>query len=247
MNLIAKNNQTMSSREIASLLECRHGDVCRSIDRLIEAGAISGYTPTPYTHEQNKQTYFEYFISKRDSYVIVAQLSPTFTARLVDRWQELESQQSSSILQIPNFNDPVEAARAWADEKEKTIQQAEQLKLAAPKVEFVDKYVAAETGNLGFRAVCKLIGAKEPEFRKFLTDKKIMYRLGGDWVPFQNHADAGRFAVKAGIAEHGESTHAYNQAKFTPKGVTWVAGEFAKYKIELKNCNDMSIVIHDGD
>lgn len=33
-----------------------------------------------------------YRIGKRDSYVIVAQLSPEFTARLVDRWQELEEQ-----------------------------------------------------------------------------------------------------------------------------------------------------------
>jgi len=32
-----------------------------------------------------------YLVSKRDSYVVVAQLSPEFTARLVDRWQELEA------------------------------------------------------------------------------------------------------------------------------------------------------------
>ena len=29
---------------------------------------------------------------KRDSIIVVAQLSPEFTARLVDRWQELEAQ-----------------------------------------------------------------------------------------------------------------------------------------------------------
>lgn len=28
---------------------------------------------------------------KRDSIIVVAQLSPEFTARLVDRWQELEA------------------------------------------------------------------------------------------------------------------------------------------------------------
>ncbi|WP_433703745.1 hypothetical protein [Paraburkholderia sacchari] len=31
----------------------------------------------------------EYRVCKRDSYVFVAQLSPEFTARLVDHWQEL--------------------------------------------------------------------------------------------------------------------------------------------------------------
>ena len=81
----------MSSREISDLVQSRHADVCKSIERLIEAGAIQGYAATPYTHEQNGQQYKEYLVNKRDSYVIVAQLSPSFTAALVDRWQELES------------------------------------------------------------------------------------------------------------------------------------------------------------
>ena len=142
--LITSSQLTMSSREIAALLESRHRDVCVSISRLMDSGAISGYAATPYTHEQNQQTYFEYFVSKRDSYVIVAQMSPAFTAALVDRWQELESQLSTNALQLPNFNDPVEAARAWADEKEKTIKQEKQLLLAAPKVKFVDNFTCRD-------------------------------------------------------------------------------------------------------
>lgn len=37
---------------------------------------------------------------KRDSYVVVAQLSPEFTADLVDRWQELENQLAGGVPQI---------------------------------------------------------------------------------------------------------------------------------------------------
>ncbi|MBA0160935.1 Rha family transcriptional regulator [Pectobacterium versatile] len=84
--------QIISSRDIAELVASRHADVCRVIERLAGAGAIQGYPPTPYTHPQNGQIYNEYRIGKRDSYVVVAQISPEFTARLVDRWQELESQ-----------------------------------------------------------------------------------------------------------------------------------------------------------
>lgn len=43
-------------------------------------------------------------IGKRDSYVIVAQLSPEFTARLVDRWQALEAA-------IPKPLQPAELSR----------------------------------------------------------------------------------------------------------------------------------------
>ena len=32
------------------------------------------------------------------------------------------------------------------------------------------------------------------------------------------------------MAEHGDATHACQQAKFTPKGVEWLAGELAKHE-----------------
>lgn len=58
-----------------------------------------------------------YLVGKRDSYVVVAQLSPEFTARLVDRWQELEEQVTSTSI-IPDFSNPAIAARAWAEQFE---------------------------------------------------------------------------------------------------------------------------------
>ncbi|WP_234923263.1 Rha family transcriptional regulator [Glaesserella parasuis] len=92
---------TMSSREIARITESRHRDVCLSIRNLMNKGVIEGYAESPYTHEQNGQVYYEYHINKRDTYVIVAQFSPEFTARLVDRWQELEQKQ---VQQLPSYN-----------------------------------------------------------------------------------------------------------------------------------------------
>ena len=38
----------------------------------------------------------------------------------------------------------------------------------------------------------------------------------------------GGFEVKAGVAKND---HAYNTAKFTAKGVEWIAGEWAKYQL----------------
>ena len=47
------NTQTMSSREIAELVESRHSDIVRSILRLMANKVISGYAPMAYTHPQN--------------------------------------------------------------------------------------------------------------------------------------------------------------------------------------------------
>ncbi len=86
---------TMSSTEIADLVEARHDSVKRTIERLAERSAIQ---LPPLVEVQNHlgQRVSVYSVGKRDSYVIVAQLSPEFTARLVDRWQELEQQVAKS-------------------------------------------------------------------------------------------------------------------------------------------------------
>ena len=108
---------------------------------------------------------------------------------------------------------------------------AAELALAAPKVEFVDRYVTATSGEKGFREVCKLLGAKEHEFSEFLARAKIMYRLGGKMTPHAEHLAAGRFKVKTGTAPRNE--HAYAQAKFTAKGVAWIAGLWGQHQAQL--------------
>lgn len=141
-----------------------------------------------------------------------------------------------SLLNSANTEKPVslpshvEALRLYADQLEETQRVTEQLAIAAPKAEFVDRYVEA-TGLKGFRQVAKLLNAKEPKLRDFLSEYNIMYKLGGEWVPYQNHIDAGRFEVRTGASDGG---HAFNQAKFTPKGVQWIAGLWAQHLMLLK-------------
>lgn len=87
--------ETMTSLEIAGVVKSRHSDVKRSIDRLVDRGVIAC---PPLAHVQeiggNNRTYETevYCIGERDSYVIVAQLSPEFTASLVDYWQKHKHQ-----------------------------------------------------------------------------------------------------------------------------------------------------------
>ncbi|MCW4151540.1 Rha family transcriptional regulator [Halomonas sp. 18H] len=103
---------TMSSREIAEVVEKRHDNVKVTIQALEDKRLVT------FTASQEKSTGgrpgIVYRVNKRDSYVIVAQLSPEFTARLVDRWQELEKQVSQP--QVPQSF--AEALRLAADTQE---------------------------------------------------------------------------------------------------------------------------------
>ncbi|EDK06774.1 Rha family transcriptional regulator, partial [Haemophilus influenzae] len=96
---------TMSSREIAELCEKRHDNVLKLVRELIERGLLKNTTPHSYIHPQNNQRYFEFFSDKRDTLVIVARLSPEFTAAVVDRWQALENQQKPNALIPQSFSE----------------------------------------------------------------------------------------------------------------------------------------------
>lgn len=212
----------MSSREIAHLVNSRHADVKRSAGRLMAEDILSApLAHTPYQNEQNGMWYEEYWFNKRDSLVLVARLSPQFTAAVVDRWQELESQQAMPVPKsLP------EALRLAADLAEQQQQLKQELAAAAPKVEFVDRYCTAN-GSMSFRQVAKLLNAKEPEFRCFLIDNDILYRLGGTLTPRHRHVALGRFEVKTGTSS--ENNHAFSQTRFTAKGVKWIGGLWAAH------------------
>lgn len=104
---------TMSSREIAELVDSRHDKVKQSIERLAERGVI-GLPPLGEYLDSLGRKASEYRVGERESYIVVAQLSPEFTAKLVDFWQE----HRQPVIALPNFSDPVAAARAWASEYE---------------------------------------------------------------------------------------------------------------------------------
>lgn len=112
---------TMSSREIAELLGCRHDNVKRTIERLVAKDVI---TQLPMEEERYKDgsgrtvVMSVYRIGKRDSYVIVAQLSPEFTAKLVDRWQELEAQVAATPKVPQTFAEALRLAAELEEQKE---------------------------------------------------------------------------------------------------------------------------------
>lgn len=215
---------TMSSHEIAELTDKRHDNVKRTISDLHDAGLIGN----PQIEEIRTATkpVQVFLLGKRDTLVVVARLSPEFTARVVDRWQELEEQAAPALPRTM-----AQALRLAADQAEQLEQQQAALALAAPKVDFVDRYVQAD-GAKGFREVAKLLKVNEAEFSQFLQDHKVMYRLAGRMTPYQCHIDAGRFVVRTGVAAH--NSHAFTAAKFTPKGIEWMAGELAKHRLALE-------------
>lgn len=225
MNLVSLNaSQTMSSREIAELLDTRHDVVKRTIERLatpkyesdlatVKTQAVISEPPLVDGEKSANGTVEKiYLVGKRESYIIVAQLSPEFTARLVDRWQELEAQQATKLP--ATF---AEALRLAADQAETIEQQAQQLQLAAPAVAFVESFVE-RTALQNATQVGQTVGMSAVKLNRALDE------LGG---VYNKSCKRGRAFVQdwidSGFGEMKQTEVGYPQALFTTKGVSRVA------------------------
>lgn len=87
---------TMSSKQIAAVVDKRHDNVKRTIENLANQSVIS-FTQTEETSHQGagSRPVAVYVVSERDSYIIVAQLCPEYTAKLVDYWMATKNQAPS--------------------------------------------------------------------------------------------------------------------------------------------------------
>lgn len=161
MNEIMNVNevQTMSSREIAKLTGKAHKNVLRDIDAI---GSNLSQSSKSVTYKgYNNQTQREWLLTKRDSLLVVSGYSVELRARIIDRWQELEEQVRKPVL--PDFTDPVTAARAWADEVEQKLLAQQREKEA---LEYVDRQA-------------RYIDNLENQLRDGLTLPEFAKRLNG--------------------------------------------------------------------
>lgn len=208
---------TMSSREIAELLNVRHDSVKRTMERLRD-DALIRFTPSVETSHSGAgaRPVEVYLVNERDSYVVVARLSPEFTARLVDFWQAHKPQ-------VVSFNIPTtlsEALRLAADQADTIDRQSVAIATLAPKAQFHDD-VAIAVNSQTFMDVAKILGTGRTRFTAWLRERGFLQKNNR---PYQQYEDAGYFKVvekKRKGPDTGE-VFTYPQTLVTGKGVTYL-------------------------
>ncbi|VVE07001.1 phage antirepressor KilAC domain-containing protein [Pandoraea sputorum] len=203
---------TMSSREIAELVESRHDNVKVTIERLVARGVIA--SPASQEKATAGRPATEYLIGKRDSFVVVAQLSPEFTARLVDRWQELEGRLVAP--QVPRTF--VEALRLAAN-------QAEQLEQQRPAVEFAHA-VRNTADAIAIGDLARVLGYGQNVFFRMLRADHLL--MEGN-RPYQTYIDRGYFRVIENIwRDSAGEAHPTFKTLVTGKGQVFLQRKYGK-------------------
>lgn len=193
---LVHSGPSITSLEIAGLVDSRHDKVRQSIERLAKRNAIRlppmGIVEDKQSLSPNSKTkayVFSGISGKRDSFVVVAQLSPLFTGRLVDRWMELESRLSQKpVLSLEDQS----------------------------KVESYDRMLSSD-GSIPLESAGQIFALGRTRFYRKLRELRVLTRRNR---PYQVHVDADRFKVR--IAEQDKY---YSAETFvTPKGMVWLDG-----------------------
>lgn len=195
---------TMSSLEISELVESNHADVRRSIERLSERGVIA-LTPLAEVSNPGPGPRFVkvYNLDKRSSLIVVAQLCPEFTARIVDRWQELEAAATQPAPQPdPRFavpyadpavamlstqlacasllNVPVHLAQVEAVKEVRltmAVDFTNMLRLSSNQQNIAHDDACLEPTELG-----KLVGLDAVNMNRRLATAGYQIRANGEWI-----------------------------------------------------------------
>ena len=230
--IIHSNQKTMSSLEIAELVESNHADVRRSIERL--AAKVDGkgkektpvITLPPLAEVSNTgfgpRTISVYHLCKRDSLIVVAQLYPEFTARIVDRWQELEAQAETGF-KVPTT---LSAALRLAADQADTI-EAQQAKLAitTPKAEALDRITLSD-GSMCLTNAAKVLGMPPKKFIDWMQQHEWIYRRAGSskHIGYQSRVQAGYLDHKVTTVSRTDGTEkTVEQVLVTTKGLAKLA------------------------
>lgn len=161
-----------------------------------------------------------------------------FQAKLADEiLPTIRKTGSYSVKQapvLPDFTNPVVAARAWADEVEKKQLAEAQVKEMAPKALFADAVSASKTSIL-IGELAKLLcqnGINIGQKRLFAWLREHDWLIKGGSAkntPTQKGVEMGLFEIKVGSYVNGEGVNITTKTtKVTGKGQVYFVNKFLK-------------------
>ena len=239
-----RNNQVVvSSRQVAEKFGKEHRTVLRSLSTKL-CGANKDrlsqhFYKDTYKDSTGKSNTIYYMDRDGFSFLVMG-----FTGEKADKWKldfieafnTMEKQLQTQQL-LPNFNDPVASARAWADAMEAKQKALLELKEAQPKIEFAEAIQASnESISVStFAKILKQNGIDTGERRLYEYLRNHGYLCSSTKqhnLPRQLYMKKGYFEVDTKVFKTPWTTKYTHIPKITPKGQEYFLNHFLKTKCE---------------
>jgi Rha family phage regulatory protein len=217
---------TMTSREIADYTGRQHAHVMRDIREMEAAWAKingSNFGLVEYADAKGEKRPM-YELNKTECLYIATKFNDEARARLILRWEELESQRIN--LDAITRKDLAKMLYESEEEKERlqviAELQAKQLKEASPKIDYYDSVLQAP-GLIPTTVIAKDLGMSAVSLNKILSRAGVIYRAGNTWVLYYKYQDKGYTGTKTFVYSdsNGQDRSAI-QTYWTEKGRAFV-------------------------
>ena len=206
---------TMSSREIAELCEKQHPHVLRDIRNMLNSlyPNLDGLDSKGIFAIKNEYGLtLEILLPKREVMILVSGYRIDLRAKIIDRLEELESQQKPTTKIPQSFSEALMLAAQLQAGKEQN----------APKVEAFDRLATATEGAMNLTNAAKHLQMQPRAFNQFLFSHGWIYKrtIGSAWIAYQDKLQRGYLEHKAHPVTQSDGTEKiYPQVLVTAKGL----------------------------
>lgn len=234
---VAGDKIVVSSRDVARVFDRDHKDVLKSIRNLGCSQSFNERNFAPVEYRDTKGESRPEFLMSRDGFTLLVmgyngERAMTFKEAYIEEFgrmeQTLQGKKLHDRFDIPD--NLVDALQLAADLARKQMEAERRVRVLTPKAEAWDA-TCQEGTDMSLQAVGKefeRLGMGPRKIFDFLSKHRVLYRLDGSWVPYQEHQDTGRFRVKrVNILLHGEPKTVM-KTLVTPKGRDFIAGLIAQ-------------------
>lgn len=185
----------VTSLQIAEITGKRHADIMRDIRNLLEQGVTERNFALSEYKDVTGRTLPCYYLTKKGCLILASGYDAKLREKIIDRWEELERQKQTGGFQVPQtFADALLLAAQQQKQLESLAEQnklqSQQLKQAAPKVEYYDKALQSES-VYNTTQIAKEFGWSAKMLNLKLQKLGIQFLCNGQWVLYSRYQNKG--------------------------------------------------------
>ena len=217
---------TISSREVAEMMEVRHTHMLDKIDKISQVLTDRKIGSSDYWIESsyiagNGEERREYQVTKKGCELIAHKSSGekgiVFTVRYMDKFEEMEKKLQKQLPRT--YIEALEQLLASEKEKERlSLENKAQLQIIGelqPKADYTD-IILKSNSSMNVSQIAKDYGMSAKAMNSLLHDLGVQYKSNGQWLLYSNFHDKGYTKSETGTYDNGNQT--YVHTKWTQKG-----------------------------
>lgn len=152
-----------------------------------------------------------------------------------------EDKLKQGLLVMPNFSNPAEAARAWADQYEHRLKLEAKAREDAPKVEFFES-VAESKDAVEMKAVSSTLNYVAVGRNKLFAILREQKVLQSNNIPYQKYIDAGYFRTIETKKNCGTEVRIFIKTLVYQKGLDYIRKPLNKLGYKPKESKEQTLL-----